>query len=116
MMSSVRGVAGKLAALLCAMALADARHAAAAGPEPEPVIIDTDVGDDIDDAFALTIALQDPRLEVLGITTAWGDTHTRVLLVRRLLATLGRRDVVVAEGPATADPTPFTQRRWALGA
>ena len=37
------------------------------------------------------------------------------LLVRRLLATLGRRDVVVAQGPATADAVPFTQRRWALG-
>lgn len=93
---------------------------AAAGPpgglRPLPVIIDTDVGDDIDDAFALVIALEDPRLTVLGVTTAWGDTRTRVLLVRRLLATLGRRDVVVAQGPATADAVPFTQRRWALGA
>jgi inosine-uridine nucleoside N-ribohydrolase len=80
------------------------------------VIIDTDVGDDIDDAFALAIALQDPRLEVLGVTTAWGDTRTRVLLVRRLLATLGRPDVVVAQGPATADTVPFTQKKWALGA
>ncbi|MBV8497523.1 MAG: nucleoside hydrolase [Gammaproteobacteria bacterium] len=81
-----------------------------------PVIIDTDVGDDIDDAFALTIALGDARLEVLGITTAWGDTRTRVLLVRRLLATLGRTEVPVAQGPTTADVAPFTQKRWALGA
>src|SRR5262249_46622675 len=65
---------------------------------------------------ALAIALQDPRLEVLGVTTAWGDTRLRALLVRRLLATLGRRDVVVAEGPATASTVPFTQRKWALGA
>jgi len=92
-------------------------HADAPAPVPPlPVIIDTDVGDDIDDAFALAIALGDPRLEVLGITTAWGDTRTRVLLVRRLLATLGRRDVVVAQGPATTSLTPFTQRKWALGA
>jgi hypothetical protein len=28
---------------------------------------------------------------VIGITTAWGDTHTRTLLVRRLLAALGRQ-------------------------
>lgn len=95
-------------------ALADAGRPG--GLQPLPVIIDTDVGDDIDDAFALVIALQDPRLSVLGVTTAWGDTRTRVLLVRRLLATLGRRDVVVAQGPATADAVPFTQRRWALGA
>lgn len=82
----------------------------------QPVIIDTDVGDDIDDAFALTIALQDPRLEVIGITTAWGDTRTRTLLVRRLLTTLGRQNVVVAQGPATPSKTPFTQRKWAMGA
>ena len=60
----------------------------AATVQPLPVIIDTDVGDDIDDAFALAIALQDPRLEVIGVTTAWGDTRTRMLLVRRLLAAL----------------------------
>jgi inosine-uridine nucleoside N-ribohydrolase len=82
----------------------------------QPVIIDTDVGDDIDDAFALTIALQDPRLEVIGITTAWGDTRTRTLLVRRLLTTLGRQNVVVAQGPATPSKTPFTQKKWAVGA
>jgi len=108
-----------VAALLSAATHAAADVAAAAPTTtaaPLPVIIDTDVGDDIDDVFALAIALQDPRLEVLGITTAWGDTRTRVLLVRRFLATLGRRDVVVAQGPATASAVPFTQRKWALGA
>jgi inosine-uridine nucleoside N-ribohydrolase len=80
------------------------------------VIIDTDVGDDIDDAFALAVALSDPRLKVLGITTAWGDSITRTWLVRRLLATMGRQDVVVAAGPATTDLVPFTQKRWAMGA
>lgn len=90
--------------------------APAPSARPLPVIIDTDVGDDIDDAFALAIALRDPRLNVLGITTAWGDTRTRVLLVRRLLAAVGRRNVTVAQGPGTADAVPFTQRQWALRA
>src|ERR1700753_1256920 len=81
-----------------------------------PVIVDTDVGDDIDDAFALTIALQDPRLEVVGITTAWGDTRTRTLLVRRLRAALRRKDGVVAQGPETPNSAPFTQKKWASGA
>ncbi len=111
----------KAACLLCAAALMPARVALADAAAPDtaralPVIIDTDVGDDIDDAFALTVALKDSRLEVLGVTTAWGDTRTRTLLVRRLLATLGRRDVVVAQGPATANAVPFTQSKWALGA
>src|SRR5258707_5154998 len=112
----------KAAYLLCAAAFAiGALELATAAPgsppaKGQPVIIDTDIGDDIDDAFALAIALQDPHLEVIGITTAWGDTRTRALLVRRLLATLGRQDVVVAQGPATPDMAPFTQKKWALGA
>ena len=48
---------------------ASAARAAPADTTPRPVIIDTDVGDDIDDAFALAVALQDPRLNVIGITT-----------------------------------------------
>jgi inosine-uridine nucleoside N-ribohydrolase len=120
----VRGVAGRLAGLLFAAGMAAAGYAVAAAPaaatsvgaSPEPVIIDTDVGDDIDDAFALAVALQDPRLKVVGITTAWGDTWTRTLLVRRLLASLGRTDVVVAQGPQTPNTVPFTQQHWAEGA
>ncbi len=115
----MRGIAWLSLALLSAAAHIPAPAVAAtpASPVPPlPVIIDTDIGDDIDDAFALTIALQDPRLEVIGVTTAWGDTRTRTLLVRRLLATLGRRDVVVAQGPTTANVVPFTQEKWALGA
>jgi carboxylesterase type B/inosine-uridine nucleoside N-ribohydrolase len=120
-------LAGRCAVLLSLAQVALAAPAIAPAPPPsqhsqpstlsrQAVIIDTDIGDDIDDAFALTVALQDPNLQVLGVTTAWGDTRTRTLLVRRLLATLGRRDVVVAEGPATQSSTPFTQRKWALGA
>jgi inosine-uridine nucleoside N-ribohydrolase len=110
------------AAVLCVaiplLVLVSGARAAAASEtmRPQPVIIDTDIGDDIDDAFALAVALADPRLKVIGITTAWGDTRTRTLLVRRLLATLGRLDVVVAQGPATPNAVPFTQRQWALGA
>ncbi len=119
MAAVMKHVPVRAACLVCAAALALAQvgvtDAAPATPR-QPVIIDTDIGDDIDDAFALTIALLDPRLEVLGVTTAWGDTRTRTLLVRRLLATLGRRDVQVAQGPATPDVVPFTQRKWALGA
>ena len=110
----------RAACLLCAAALTLGRvepmSAATQAQRLQPVIIDTDIGDDIDDAFAVAIALGDPRLEVIGITTAWGDTRTRTLLVRRLLATVGRQDVVVAQGPTTANTVPFTQRKWAVGA
>lgn len=76
---------------------------------PLPVIIDTVIGD----AFVVATALADPRLQIVGITAAWGDTRTRTLLVRRLLAALGRTDIPVAEGPATPNATQFSQKQWA---
>jgi inosine-uridine nucleoside N-ribohydrolase len=116
---SMQRFSAKAAYLLCAVVSALGQFEptdAAATPGSQPVIIDTDIGDDIDDAFALAIALQDPRLEIIGITTAWGDTRSRTLLVRRLLTTVGRQNVVVAQGPATTSKTAFTQKKWAMGA
>jgi len=81
----------------------------------DPVIIDTDIGDDIDDAFALALAASDPRLNVLGVATAWGDTSLRKRLTLRLLAAAGRPDVPVAQGRATPDSVRFTQAEWAAG-
>jgi len=82
------------------------------GP-PEKVIIDTDIGDDVDDAFALALALSNPRLQILGITTAWGDTDLRARLVERLLQQTGHEDIPVAAGPKTQPGAPFTQAAWA---
>ena len=50
---------------------------------PEKVILDTDIGDDIDDAFALALALRSPELQILGFTTTFGDTETRAKLLDR---------------------------------
>jgi hypothetical protein len=44
---------------------------------PQLVVLDTDIGDDIDDAFALALALRSPELKLLGITTTFGDTDLR---------------------------------------
>ena len=63
-----------------------------------PVLVDTDVGEDIDDALALALVLNSPELEVRGITTVHGDTHTRALVVCRMLHLIGKQDVPVASG------------------
>ncbi len=47
-----------------------------------PVIIDTDIGDDIDDVLALALALRSPELELVGITTVFqcAELRTRLAL------------------------------------
>jgi purine nucleosidase len=77
------------------------------------IIIDTDIGDDVDDAFAVGLALTSPEVQILGITTAWGDTQLRARLVDRLLAETLSAEIPVAEGIATQSKAPFSQARWA---
>jgi purine nucleosidase len=86
----------------------------AASP-PQKVIIDTDIGDDIDDAFAVALALRSPELQILGITTTFGDTRVRAKLVDRLLGEAGRQDIPVAVGVHTDAKTGLSQRPYAEG-
>jgi len=81
----------------------------------EKIIIDTDIGDDIDDAFAVALALRSPELQILGITTTFGDTEMRAKLLDRMLGEAGRGDIPVAAGPPTPPKTTFTQLRYAQG-
>src|SRR6266446_4524941 len=82
----------------------------------EKVIIDTDIGDDIDDAFAVALALRSPELQILGITTTFGDTETRAKLLDRFLAEVGRPEIPVAAGASSPPKSNFTQRRYAEAA
>ncbi len=82
---------------------------------PQKVIIDTDIGDDIDDAFAVALALQSPELKIVGITSAWGDTQLRARLLDRFLQETGRTDISVGIGIEKHHPreAAFSQARWA---
>jgi inosine-uridine nucleoside N-ribohydrolase len=84
-------------------------------PEPQLVIIDTDIGDDIDDAFALGLALKSPELKILGVTTTFGDTQLRARLVDRYLKAVGRNDIPVFAGPPTKTSNAMTQAAYARG-
>jgi inosine-uridine nucleoside N-ribohydrolase len=68
-----------------------------------PVLLDTDIGSDIDDAFALALLLVGPEVELCGVTTVGREPQTRALIVCRLLSAAGRRDIPVAAG---APPQP----------
>jgi purine nucleosidase len=80
---------------------------------PQLVILDTDIGDDIDDAFALALVLRSPELHLLGITTEFGDTELRARLVDRYLKAVGRDDIPVTAGVETPAPSHFTQAAYA---
>ncbi len=54
------------------------------------VILDTDIGDDIDDAFALALAVRDPGIDLLAVTTVFKNTLCRTRQVKALLKTMGR--------------------------
>jgi purine nucleosidase len=81
----------------------------------EKVIIDTDIGDDIDDAFAIVLALKSPELEILGISTTFGDTEARAKIVDRLLGEAGRTDIPVLAGAPTHTSNVMNQRRYGEG-
>jgi inosine-uridine nucleoside N-ribohydrolase len=69
---------------------------AAAPPARLPLLVDTDVGDAFDDALALAWLLAQPAADVRGVTTVFGDAHTRALVVCRMLHACGRDDIPVA--------------------
>lgn len=69
-------------------------------------LIDTDIGDDIDDALAIGYALE-KKIHIVGITTVYRDAGKRVLLAKKLLQYKGVTQVPVYAGysnPITKNP------------
>lgn len=83
---------------------------------PTPVIFDTDIGTDIDDAYALALVMQSPELKLLGVTTVSGDAVARARLAAKLLAIPADKfaQTPVYAGISTA-PQYMAQCDWAQG-
>lgn len=62
------------------------------------IIIDTDIGDDIDDAMAIAFALESPELDILGITTVFKNVTARAKLAVNMLNMAGKGDIPVFAG------------------
>ncbi|MFC4776171.1 nucleoside hydrolase [Paenibacillus sp. GCM10023252] len=62
------------------------------------IILDTDIGTDVDDAMALALAMRSPELQLEGVTTVYGDVHLRARMAAKLLQLGGRSDVRVMAG------------------
>ncbi len=76
-----------------------------------PVILDTDIGFDVDDVWALVFLLRCPELDVKLITTTTGDTVYRARIVAKILAMMGREDISIGIG-IPLDETPHTHDSW----
>lgn len=69
-----------------------------AGPQRIPVILVTDIGTDIDDSWALALALRSPELDVRLVLTDPADTHYRANVAAKFLERSGRGDVPIGIG------------------
>lgn len=64
----------------------------------EKVLLDTDIGCDIDDAVCLSYLLSRKDCELLGVTTVNGDTQARAMLASAVCTAAGRGDIPVFPG------------------
>ena len=63
-----------------------------------PVILDTDIGEDIDDTWALAMLLKSPELDLKLVVTDTGNTTYRTKIAARMLEAAGRTDVPLGIG------------------
>lgn len=96
--------------VLLATQAATLRAAEKSAPPRIPVIFDTDIGDDIDDTWALVMLLKSPQLDVKLITTTCHSSDARGKLLAKLLTVAGRTDVPIGLGPGAGGKT--RQDEW----
>jgi len=100
-----------IAAGLAASPVAPVTQKAAAGT---PVILDTDIGDDIDDTWALVLLLKSPELDLRLVTTTYGKAEYRAKLAAKILTAAGRAGVPVGLGAGGRAGTGG-QEAWVKG-
>ncbi len=79
--------------------------------EKVPVIFDTDIGDDIDDTWALVMLLKSPQLDVKLVTTSCGKAEYRAKLIAKMLTVAKRTDIPIGLGAGGRDGTG-RQQAW----
>lgn len=76
-----------------------------------PVLLDTDIGSNVDDLLALLFTLGSQKLELVDLTTVYGDITRRARVARSVLEMAGRADVPVGcgiETPLSGKPVFWT--------
>ena len=62
------------------------------------LILDTDIGTDVDDAWALALCLASDKIDLAGVTLVHADLETRAKITLKLLKLANRTDVPVYKG------------------
>lgn len=84
------------------------------------IIIDTDIGDDFDDAFALALAMQMPEVNILGVVTVFKNVDQRCKMARMMLDLGGFAQTEVCKGFSKPlkqremfhKPIDFSEKLW----
>lgn len=79
--------------------------------EPQPVWLDTDIGTAIDDAYALSLVLADPRLKLVGVSTVTKPAEDRAWIACRLITQSGEEACPLGWG---RDPQPENEIDWQI--
>ena len=77
-----------------------------------PVILDTDIGDDIDDTWALALLLKSPEVDLKLVVGDYYKARYRAKIIAKFLQTAGRSDVGVGIGLKPEDPAVGPQAKW----
>lgn len=86
----------------------------AGAAEKQKIILDCDLGDDIDDAFAVGLILSSPEFEILGLVMDYRDTGKRAETACRMLYETGLEEIPVVAGRKTGEGSP-PQFNWSSG-
>jgi inosine-uridine nucleoside N-ribohydrolase len=73
------------------------------------VLLDTDIGSDIDDALCLAYLLMQPRCQLLGITTVTGEAEKRAMLASAICIAAGKSEIQIK--PGSPKPLLVEQRQ-----
>jgi len=81
-------------------------------PKSIPVILDTDIGDDIDDTWALGLLLKSPEFNVKLVVGDYGKPLYRAKIIAKFLETVGRTDIPIGIGIDTSVHGGGPQSDW----
>jgi inosine-uridine nucleoside N-ribohydrolase len=77
-----------------------------------PIILDTDIGDDIDDTWAIGLLLKSPELDPKLVLGEFGKCEYRAKLIAKFLQTSGRTDIPVGVGVNAGPEGEGGQASW----